>query len=405
MDTRAIRPPVLRTHRAEAGERRASWTELFFDLVFVVAVGQATQILSDDPSRRGATWFAFVFVAVTWSWTNYVMYTERFDTDDVVHRLTKAAAMVAVAAVAYTAPDARGDRAVEFVMAYVAMRAVLISLYVRAWRHVPEVRDALAVYIGGFSLGATCWLVSLLAPEDVRPALWVAGVVIEILTPLVGWHRLGDAAAAEEHLQERSGQFTLIVLGEVVVRNVDGLHDVNWDGRAWSAVLAVALIVVCVWWLTFDFVDSTVPPGLRAFAYLSAHIPAYTAIAALGVGVELAFHHLDEGALVEHGRWILCGAAALYLFGVTCIRATVDRRLHLLAVHPFAAALLLGVAAVGDSLSALAVLSVVAGVLGAELLFKGTVLGWSGRADEELLVSGRDGGGSGRAGEELSRTE
>jgi low temperature requirement protein LtrA len=239
-------------------------------------------------------------------------------------------------------------------------------------------------------------MASLLAPEDMRPALWAAAVAIEVLTPVVGWRRLGAAAAAEEHLQERCGLFTLIVLGEVVVRTVDSLEVVHWDGRAWSAVLAVALIVVCVWWLTFDFVETTVPPGLRALAYLSAHIPTYIAIAALGVGVELAFHHVDDGALVEQGRWILCGAAALYLFSITCIRATADRRLHVLAIHPFAAAVLLGVAAAGDSLSAPAVLYVVAGVLVAELLYKGTVLGWSGGLgeDEDERVSGGDGSGA-----------
>src|SRR3954471_22122212 len=112
----AVRPPVLRSQQSE-GARRATWTELFFDLVFVAAVSRTSQILADDPSAAGAAWFAFLFVAVTWSWTNFVMYTERFDTDDVPHRLTKAAAMVAVAGVAFTAPNARGDRAVEFAIA------------------------------------------------------------------------------------------------------------------------------------------------------------------------------------------------------------------------------------------------------------------------------------------------
>ena len=135
----AVRPPVLRTE--EDGERRATWTELFFDLVFVAAIGGVGQVLADDPSRSGALWFVFLFVAVTWSWTNFVMYTERFDTDDVPHRLTKAAAMVAVAGFAYAAPDTPGDRAVELALAYVAIRATLIAMYARAWRHVVEVRD------------------------------------------------------------------------------------------------------------------------------------------------------------------------------------------------------------------------------------------------------------------------
>lgn len=183
-----MRPPVLRTK--EDGERRATWTELFFDLVFVAAISGTSQILADDPSGAGAMWFALVFVAVTWSWTNFVMYTERFDTDDVVHRLTKAAAMAAVAGIAYAAPDVRGDGAVEFAVAYVAMRAVLIGLYLRAWRHVVEVRSAISVYLVGFSLGAACWAASVFVDGELRIALWLAGLAVELLTPLVGWSRL-----------------------------------------------------------------------------------------------------------------------------------------------------------------------------------------------------------------------
>src|SRR4051812_16051003 len=80
---------------------------------------------------------------------------------------------------------------------------------------------------------------------------------------MVGWRRLGHAAATQEHLQERSGEFTLIVLGEVVVRTVGRLHVVHWDTRAWIAVLGVAIIVLCVGWLTFDFMENAVPRGRR----------------------------------------------------------------------------------------------------------------------------------------------
>src|SRR5688572_27698848 len=225
----AVRPPVLRTKEADGG-RRATWTELFFDLVFVAAVSRTSQILADDPSRVGATWFAFLFVAITWSWTNFVMYTERFDTDDVPHRLIKAAAMVAVAGVAYTVPDARAESAVEFALAYSAMRVLLISLYVRAWRHVVQVRSATAVYIVGFSVGAACWAASVFVEGEARTALWVSGLVVEVATPVVGWSRLGEAAAAAGHLEERAGQFTLIVLGEAVIRSVAGLDGVQWNG-------------------------------------------------------------------------------------------------------------------------------------------------------------------------------
>lgn len=373
-DDGAVRPPVLRTAE-RAQERRATWTELFFDLVFVVAVSRINQILAGDQSRAGVLWFLGVFIAVTWSWNNFVMYAERFDTDDVVHRLAKAAAMFAVAAVAFAAPEARGPGAVELAVGYLALRLVLVGLYVRAWRHIPEVRGATTVYVAGFGLGAACWAVSLALPSDARPVLWVIGGAIELLTPLLGWPRFGEAAIDEKHLEERSGQFTLIVLGEAVAATVGALTDIRWDGRVWAVVIAAALIVFCLWWLTFDFVEVGVPTDLRGLAYVYAHIPVYVAIAAIGVGIELVLHHMGEPELFAQARWALCGAGALYLLGVAAIRASADPRAHALAVHPLAAAVLLGVAVVGGALSGAAVLYVIAAVLGVELFYKARLHG------------------------------
>ena len=236
------------------------------DLVFVAAVSRTSQILADDPSAAGAAWFAFLFVAITWSWTNFVMYTERFDTDDVPHRLTKAAAMVAVAGVAYTAPDARGESAVEFALAYCAMRAVLIGLYVRAWRHVVEVRSAIAVYLVGFSLGAACWAASVLVEGDGRTALWVAGAGHRGRHPR---RRLVSASARplRQPSTSRSGRASSRSSSSARRSSAPstGLDGVQWNGRVWLTALAVAVVIVCLWWLTFDFVEN-VPPGLRALA-------------------------------------------------------------------------------------------------------------------------------------------
>lgn len=315
-------------------------------------------------------WFAGVFVVIAWSWSNFVMFTERFDTDDLVHRLAKAAAMVAVAALAFAAPRARGGGAVEFALAYVCLRLVLVGLYVRAWRHVPDMRHATVVYLNGFGLGAGLWAASLLAPADACPALWFAGGVVELLTPLASWRRFGEFAASEEHLEERSGQFTLVVLGEAVYGVITAASDVEWDAKVWAAVSAAALIVLCLWWLSFDFVEVGVARGMRGLAYVYAHVPVYAAIAALGVGMELVLRSIADPPLPGAARAVLCGAGALYLLGVAGIRASNDPHPRALAVHPLAAVTLVGVAVAGRTLSGAVVLFVVATVLGAELLYK-----------------------------------
>ena len=366
----AVRPPVLRTAEDTDRERRATWTELFFDLVFVVAVSRTNELLAADQSLLGALWFAGVFAAVAWSWSNFVMYAERFDTDDVVHRLSKAAAMFAVGAVAFAAPTVRTTGAVGFAAAYLALRLVLVGLYLRAWRHLPDMRHASGVYVIGFGAGAACWALSLVVPSDARPLLWLAGGAIELLTPVAGWRRFGAFAAAEDHLEDRSGLFTLVVLGNAVAGLVTGLDGMRWDATLWAAVVAAALLVLCLWWLTFDFVEVGAPGGTRGLAYVYSHLPVYGAIAAFGVGMQLVVESAPEAPLAGPARWILCGAGASYLLGVAGIRASADPHRRALALHPLAAAALLGLAVLGRDLSGPIVLLVVSGVLATELLHK-----------------------------------
>ena len=234
-------------------------------------------------------------------------------------------------------------------------------------------RTATTVYLAGFGVGAACWGVSLAVPAGSRPVLWIIGGAVELLTPLVGWPRFGEAAIDEEHLEERSGQFTLIVLGEVVAGTVGALSNIRWDGRVWTVVIAAALIVFCLWWLTFDFVEVGVPSDLRALAYVYAHLPVYVAIAALGVGIELVLHHVAEPDLFAQARWVLCGACALYLLGVAAIRASVDPRRRILALHTLALAALVAIALLGGALSGAATLYCIAAVLGGELVYKARV--------------------------------
>src|SRR3954447_1365536 len=368
-----VDPPSLRSAKPEPGLNRPMWTELFFDLVFVVAVGRTTDLLHEDPSAIGALWFGFIFVVLVWTWSNFVLYTERFETDDVVHRLAKAVAMFAVAAAALLVPTVREGDADEFVVAYLAVRLVLIGLYLRAWRHVPEVHGALRIYLSGFTLGAACWAASIFVTSNARVVLWVIGAVIELTTPLLGWRRFGDSAVVEEHLEERCGQFTLIVLGEVVTGSVAALTGVAWNATVWVVVIAASVIVLCVWWLTFDFVEAGVPSGTRAPAYPYAPLPVYGAIAALGVGVELAFEHSHQDPLAEATRWILARAVALSLVGALLVRASAQPDRTLVFVHVVAIGVALLIAVSGLSWSPAVVVTTLAAALVGVLVCKQVV--------------------------------
>ena len=100
-------PPRLRTVEDDDGdERHATWLELFFDLVFVVAVAQLADGLAADPSVHGFLVFAGLFVAVWWAWVGYTFYADRFDTDDPPHRVLMLVGMFLVAVLASVIPEA-----------------------------------------------------------------------------------------------------------------------------------------------------------------------------------------------------------------------------------------------------------------------------------------------------------
>lgn len=122
---------------------------------------------------------------------------------------------------------------------------------------------------------------------------------------------------------------------------------------------------------------------MRALLALGGHIPSFTAIAALGVGFELAFHHVEDEALFRQGRWILCGAAGLYLAGVTL---DVHRRRPQPACArraPRAARDRSRRGCLATSFPSSAIAMLVAVALVTELLYKGRLYGWTGEDAEE----------------------
>ena len=102
-----LRPPQLRT-LDDQGERHATWLELFFDLVFVISIAELVHTLEDYRSLADFLGMAGLFVAVWWAWVGYTVYADRFDTDDLLHRVLVLAGMLAVASMAITVSGTLG---------------------------------------------------------------------------------------------------------------------------------------------------------------------------------------------------------------------------------------------------------------------------------------------------------
>jgi len=316
------RPPRLRTVGAEDEERHATWLELFFDLVFVICIAEVVHTLEDDRTLGGFLGTAGLFVPIWWAWVGYTVYADRFDTDDLLHRVLVLAGMLAVIAMALSVHDALHGGSARFALTYVAVRTVVLLLNARARRHAAPARPLLNLYLAAFTASAALWLVSVLVPEPYRYLLWAVGTTIELSAPWLGRRQIAQAPIHASHMTERYGLFTLIVLGESVISVAQGAAGVDWEPGTLAVALTGFLVVACLWWIYFEYISGLANRSvLQGLCFSYAHLPLLAGLVSVALGIELAVVESAAHELERATAMALGGGAALYLLALTALHA------------------------------------------------------------------------------------
>ncbi|WP_019506549.1 low temperature requirement protein A [Pleurocapsa sp. PCC 7319] len=317
--TRAIfQPPKLRREECEEGERSATWLELFFDLIFVVAIAQLAHNFKEDFSFFGLVKLAILFIPVWWCWIGATFYDTRFDNDGLVDRLITLLQMAIAATMAANIHHGLDTSSVNFALSYIAFRGVLICQYLHAGYHVPQARHLTNWFAFGFTGSIIFWLGSIFVPLPWRFLLWGLGLIVDFATPLTAGKRVVKVPPDMAHTTERIGLFTIIVLGESIVAVVGGV-----SGRQWTPVsIAIALLGLSIafsfWWMYFDTVDESPLHAMKkgkmgiALTWLYSHLPLTIGLTATGVGVEKMIHGLENDSITSE-KILFCVAVALCL--------------------------------------------------------------------------------------------
>jgi low temperature requirement protein LtrA len=379
--TKAIfQPPQLRREEHEETERHATWLELFFDLVFVVAIAELAHNLHEDFSVMGFLKFAILFIPVWWCWIGAIFYDTRFDNDGLVDRLITFGQMAIVATIAANLHHGLDSSALGFALSYLAFRSILVAQYLHAGYHVPEARGLTNWYALGFSGSIIFWLISLFIPAPWRFLAWGIGLIIDFATPLTAGARVVRVPPNLSHISERIGLFTIIVLGESVVSVVRGVSEIEWRiAEVLIAWLGLS-IAFSFWWLYFDSVDSSPLNYMKhgkmslALTWLYAHLPLTIGLTATSVGVEKMIRGL-EGNSANIEKLLFCYSVALCLLILAAIHWTSSnlgetRCTRVVAFYRLgAAALLIAIASVTNLLSSLTIMILVAFVCGIQIAF------------------------------------
>jgi low temperature requirement protein LtrA len=309
----------LRDVVGQAHDRKVTWLELFFDLVFAGAVAQVASPLRDDYSETGLLRFALLFVLIWWAWIGHAVFSTRFDSDDAVQRGATLLQMFGVAVMAANARDALDSRSsAGFAAAYAVQRMILVFQYFRA-RHIESARPLTSRYVTGHGTAALLWLLSSIVPAPLRYGIWALAFAVDLGTPWVAVRHSVAVPPDAAHLPERFGLFTLILLGESVIAVMHGIeHQEYWSVPAASAAFSGMGFAFFIWWWYFDAAGATAErhvrsrrDAVRLDIWSFAHLPFYLGLVTAFVGIQLIVSVAPEPALA--GRQLLLFGGALLL--------------------------------------------------------------------------------------------
>ncbi len=320
-----------KTHRLNAVMREGETVtplELFFDLVFVLALTQCTALMADQPTWEGLVKGLLVLGVMWWAWVGYAWLTSVVDPEEGAVRISIFAAMAALLIVSLCVPQAFDGLALEFALAYGVVRAGQIALFWIASRDEPGLRSSVVGLAVGTSFGVGVLVAASFVDGIAQGALWVLFFVVDVGGPYVtgseGWK------LQPKHFAERHGLIIIIALGESIVAIGAGADAALTVGIAVAAAFGIAL-AAAQWWAYFDVVAvvaakrlERAEPGreqneIARDSYSYLHYPMIAGIVLVALGLKKTIGDVDDPLKVEIAT-ALMGGLALYLFAHVAFR-------------------------------------------------------------------------------------
>ena len=350
--------------------------ELFFDLVFVLALTQCTQLMADDPSWEGLVRGLLVLGVLWWAWVGYSWLTSVVDPEEGLVRFAIFGAMAALLVVSLCVPEAFGDLGLLFACAYFVVRIGQIILFYAASRGDPNLRRSVAGLAVGTLIGTSILIVASFADGLLQGGLWALALALDVGGPYLfgseGWK------LAPRHFVERHGLIVIIALGESIVAIGAGVEGEIDAGVVVASALGVG-VAAALWWLYFDIVAlvaerrlTNAKPGREqneiardSFSYL--HFPMVAGIVLVALGLKKTLGHVEDPLKIEVATAML-GGTAIYLLAHVAFRWRNVHRLNVARL--ICAAVLVALIPLATEIASLATLAIALALLAALIAYE-----------------------------------
>ncbi|MEV0003586.1 low temperature requirement protein A [Micromonospora sp. NPDC050980] len=374
------RPPV----RDPEAPRRVTLLELFFDLVYVVALALVSRYLIRGVGWERAAESLVILMAIWWTWAITTLVTDLYDPGRAEIKLLVVAVMFGALLMTTAIPEAFGARGLVFAGTYVAIHLGRGVFLMPAVRRHPETRRRAIRILVWFAVSAVPWLIGAVAAHGhARIWFWAGALAIDYLGfrlayPVPGLGSVPEAQrnVTAEHLSERYQQFFIIALGDAVLVSgtVFSLHHSEVENIA--AFTTAFTTTLLLWRIYVHKSGELLPHAIARSSQPSFLITAPYTHLLMVAGVVTAAAGFDLVLLEPTGRtppaWlaVILGGPALFLAGRAAFEYEVFSRVSrsrpggILALLTIAPALLF----LAPVYAAVGAMLVLAGVAGADHL-------------------------------------
>jgi low temperature requirement protein LtrA len=315
-------PP--RKFTSEIEERKISWLELFYDLVYVIAISRVTHHFASHPDLHGLADYAFLFMMIFWGWINGSMYHDLHGSPGIRTRFMTLWQMMAVAALIVCLESPAEVMAFRTTIALSVLQIYITYLWWSVGIYDQSHRIYNRPYTICFLLSTFLLIISLFIDDSHKTFIPVIVLVLNYIPPFLVislLRRRNADFSLSSNMVERLGLFTIILFGECVlgvINSAVGLEQMTFS--TWLNFGLGILIVFELWWIFFSVIADTKSKSgfLNAGLIEITYIPTLASLGIIGASFPGLMQTFLSGSAQNETMYFGC-ALAIFLTGIVLL--------------------------------------------------------------------------------------
>jgi len=336
---------------ANIEDRKISWLELFYDLVYVIAISKITHNLSLQLNIPGFLDYFYMLGLIYWGWLNGSSHHDILGANDVRTIFLTIWQIVILSALIVTLNSPAASIYFNTTVVILIMQYYITYLWWSEGIYDKNNRHLNRYYTVIYSLAFALIFSTFFLHQPYLRIVFYVALILNYLPPYFENRALKEKRfeyRLTNSMAERLGLFTIILFGEVTLGVINGISRFqNLTFYHWLLFILCIFIVFTLWFIFFKMIaDKKVKKGfIKTSIYAVLFLPIAMSLGIIGVTFERIFISnavaLNDGSM--NMKFFLGIFICLFLSGTFCISKLVETSQLYLQAQAKMQKLLLGV--------------------------------------------------------------